>query len=280
MSIFNFSNKIATKMFVSELSEPKKNAVVEKGVISKGGIGVSAMVAEKIIEIAPELVEEGFKALSSTIAGFTEDYTTETIIYKNINGDNHNHIFLPPHITIIRANFPKDIKDKENRCLDGYGDRVDMCKDISDKKLHIELEIIKSKDNSSFYFQPSSYYYCGKDNMRKKIDELNLSFAFVLANENISDFKSIEFREIISFKDLDDEYDYNFKIDDNRYDTSYQSPWIGSELSKKGAYTIVFKIEERVYRKSFAKTLNKIYKKHEDELKNKINREIKKQLIR
>ena len=279
MSIFNFGNKTPTKMFVSELSAPKTKSVIQKGgIVSKGGI--SAMVVKKITEIAPELVEEGLKVLSSTIAGLTEDYKSETIVRKNINGESHETIFLPPRISIIRANFPKDINDDENSCFDGYGNDENRCKNLSDIRLQIELDIIMSGDGKAFYFQPSSYFYCGKDNSRKKIDELNLSFAFVTAHENISDYNSIEFREIISFKDLEDEYEYNFKIDKNRYDTSYQSPWIGSELSKKGAYTIVFKIEERRYSKPFAQTINRIYKKHEDELKSKINKEIKHQLSR
>jgi len=37
---------------------------------------------------------------------------------------------------------------------------------------------------------------------------------------------------------------------------------------------MIFKIEERRYSSSFAKTLNRIYKKHEDELQKRINREI------
>ncbi|SFV56219.1 hypothetical protein MNB_SV-12-686 [hydrothermal vent metagenome] len=275
MSIFNFNKKTQTKIFVSELSAPKKATVIAKstgGVVSKGGI--STIIAE----IAPELIEEGFKILSSTIAGFTEDYTSETVVRKNINGDDKEDIFLPNHITIIRANFPLDIKD--NSCFDGYGEKLN-CQKLSDRKLQIELDIIKSKDKSSFYFQPKSYYYCGRDQSNKKIDELNLSFAFVTAQEGISDYNAIEFKEIISFKDLEDGHDYNFKIEDKEiYDTTYQSAWIGSELSKKGSYTILFKIEEKRYSKPFAKILNRIYKKHEDELKRKINKEIKEQIIK
>ncbi|NEW61514.1 hypothetical protein GSY74_09490 [Sulfurovum sp. bin170] len=278
MSIFNFNKKTQTKMFVSELSAPKKASVIAKsagdGVVSKGGISTI------ISEIAPELIEEGFKVLSSTIAGFTEDYKSETVVRKNINGDEREDIFLPNHISIIRANFPLDINDEDNSCFDGYGEKPN-CQELSDRKLQIELDIIKSKDESSFYFQPKSYYYCGRDRSNKKMDELNLSFAFVTAQESISDYSSIEFKEIISFKDLEDEHDYNFKIRDKKiYDTTYQSAWIGSELSKKGSYTIVFKIEERRYSKPFAKTLNRIYKKHEDELKKKINKEIKEQITK
>jgi hypothetical protein len=274
MSIFNFGNKVATRMFVSELSPPPR--VMGKGVTSKGVI--SAIVAEKIIEIAPELIEEGIKLLSSTIANFTEDYMSQTVVYKNLNGDKSETIFLPSHITIVRANFPKDIRD--GGCFDDYGDEDNGCRELPDRKLQIDLNIIRSNDGDSFYFQPVSYYYCGRDSGGKKIDELTLSFAFIVANENISNLNDIEFREIINFGDLDSKYEYIFKTDDDRYDTSYQSPWISSKLSKKGAYTIIFKIEERRHSMRFLKIINKIYKKHEDELKRKINREIKEQLTK
>ena len=278
MSLFNFGNRVTTKLFISQLPTPKKSDSSREEVVPKGVI--SAMVATKLIEVAPELVEEGFKVLSSSIANFTQDYESKTVVRKNINGDKHDKIFLPPSIRIVRANFPKDINDKKNSCFDGYGEHPNSCKELSDRKLQIELDIIKSSDGNSFYFQPSNYFYCGKDSKKREIDELTLSFAFVMADENLSDLDAIEFREIINFGDLDSEHDYNFKIDEKRYDTSYQSPWISSELSKKGVYTMLFQIKEKKNSNSFNKFLNKIYKNHEDELKKKINKEIKAQLKR
>ena len=111
--------------------------------------------------------------ISSTIAGFTEDYSNKTVLYKNIDGDINEPIFVPKHITLIRANF------NNNFCGDNYGDKESGCHDLDDRKLHIELDIVQSHDAQNFYFQPTYYYYIGMDNKGKRIDEINISFAFV-----------------------------------------------------------------------------------------------------
>ena len=273
MALFS-KPKTPTKMFVSHLSAPKS----KDGIFQKKSLDITHIknvVTDKITHIAPELIDEGFKLLSSTIAGFTEDYSNKTVLYKNIDGDINEPIFVPKHITLIRANF-----NDNNLCYDGYGDKDSGCHELDGRKLHIELDLVQSHDAQNFYFQPTYYYYIGRDNKQKEIDEVNISFAFVEASENISDFKSIDLKHIISFKDLDNHYEYYFKQKNGNYDTTFQSPWINSELSKRGAYTIIIEIEEKKYRKPFATTLNKVYKKHEDELKSRINQEIKKQLAK
>ncbi len=273
MGLFHKS-KTPTKMFVSHTKPPKSKGLENQ----KKGLDIPSIrrtITDKIIEIAPDLVEESFKFLSSTIASFTEDYSNKTLLYKNIDGDISKPIFIPKHITIIRANF-----NNQNECKDNYGDKDNICRNLNNRKLHIELEIIQSHDAQNFYFQPIYYYYIGKDNKEKSIDEINISFAFVEASENISDYSSLEFKKVISFKDLDNKYEYKFKRENGSYDTTFQSPWISSELSKRGAYTIVIEIEEKRYSKPFATKLNKVYKKHENELKNRINQEIKKELLK
>ena len=268
MGLFHKS-KIPTRMFVSHTTATKDRGHSSQKK-SLDISDVSTVVTKKIAEIAPELVEEGFKLLSSTIAGFTEDYTSETILYKNIDGSAFEPIFIPKHITLIRADFEDD-----RVCGDDYGDNRSGCLDLKRRELHIELNLKKSHYTQNFYFQPTHYYYIGKDNKGKSIDEINISFAFVEASKDISDFKDIEFKKVISFKNLDNNRDYDFY---EQQDTTFQSPWISSELSKMGPYTIAIKIEERRYSKPFATTLNKIYKKHEEELKRKINQELEKQL--
>jgi len=272
MGLFNKS-KATTKMFVSHISAPKTKG----DLFQKKGIDIPSLanvVKKKVTEIAPELIEEGFKLFSSTVAGFTEDYKTETILYKNIDGDETMPIFIPKHITLIRAFF------EENSCSDGYGDGDNGCMKLKDKKLHIELDLVQSHDHQNFYFQPTYYYYIGKDNNNKSIDEISIYYAFVEASEDLDDFDDIEFKQVINFKDVNHNQEYSFKLNNNQYDTTFQSPWIHSESHKKGAYTIAIKIEEVRYSKPFAKTLNKIYKKHEDELKKKINQEIKRELLK
>ena len=268
---FFHKSKTPTKMFVNQLSAPKpKGYNPQKKYIEN----IRTTITHTVSQIAPELVKEGFKLLSSTIAGFTEDYTNETIVHKNIDGDMADNIFVPNYIKIIRADF-----NSENSFFyDGFLKSDKRCYELSNRKLHIELDIKKSNDKQSFYFQPSYYYYIGVDNKNKNIDEIVLSFAFIEASENIFDFNSIKFKQIITFKDLDNKFEYKFKRENGTYDSSFQSPWISAELSKRGAYTIVIKIEEKRYSKPFAKTLNKIYKNHENELQNRINEEIKKQL--
>ena len=272
MTLFS-KNKTPTKMFVNRLSAPKSRGSFNKKSFNQ----IKREITHSIVEIAPELVEEGFKMLSSTIAGLTEDYISKTILYKNIDGDIDDNIFVPDRIKIIRANFGH----QDNSCSDNFTSQDDeKCYRLPDRKLHIELEIKKSRDNQSFYFQPLYYFYKGVDDRGKRIDEVNLSFAFIEATENITDYNSLEYRPIISFKELDNNIGYRFIREDGTYDTTFQSPWISSELSKKGAYTIVIEIEERRYSRPFSRTLNKIYKKHEVELKNKINQEIQKELKR
>jgi len=274
MNFFS-SAKTPTKMFVSELYNPKKSQATTQ---KKSPKGVTSIIAQKMIEVAPELIDEGLKALSSTIAGLTEDYTHETLIHKNIDGDSSVLIFLPDHICIVRANFSHDVDEDDSEYKDGFGDRENLSKKPSGRKLQIGLDIVKSYDKRSFYFQPTNYYYKGRDTKNISIEEISISFAFVTAKEGLTDYNQVNFQPIILFKDLDNDHDYNFKRKDGSYDTTYQSPWIDEELSKRGPYTIILKIEERTYRKGFMKKINKIYKKHEEDLINKINSEIKTQL--
>ena len=276
MNFFNFNQtKAQTKLFVSELEAPISKGF-QKGSHAPLSKGLAQNTLNAMVEIAPDLIEEGLKVISSTIAGLSQDYTSETIVRKNIDGDEDEEIFIPRHLTIVRANFKSDI-NKEKRCKDNFGGGS-ACQGLEDEKLLIELDIISSDDKQAFYFQPKSYYYEGKDTKGKSIHEISLYFAFVEASKNITDYDALEYQKIIIFKDLDHNHRYLFKQEDRSYDTTYQSAWISSEAEKKGAYTIVLKIEEKRYSSKLATTINKIYKKHEDTLKKKINKEIKEQL--
>jgi len=62
------------------------------------------VVTDKITHIAPELIEEEFKLLSSTIAEFTEDYSNKTVLYKNIDRDIDEPIFVLKHINNQKEN--------------------------------------------------------------------------------------------------------------------------------------------------------------------------------
>lgn len=262
-------------MFVSELSAPLMKSGISHQKADTSERNVGSVAKDVLIELAPDLINEGLKLLSSSLAAFTQDYTSETIVHKNFNGDPSAAIFIPRHISIIRASFPFDMK--ESLCGDNFGSSNDIT-GLENRVLQIELDVIKSKE--AFYFQAKSFYYEGKDTKNKLIDEINLSFAFVTAEKNLSDPESLKFHHLMSFKNMESGHDYNFKIESKRYDTTYQSPWISSEFSKKGPYTMLFKIEEKRYSKPWASSINRIYKKHEITLEKKINQEIQEVLAK
>ncbi|MCH9739818.1 MAG: hypothetical protein K0U38_03115 [Epsilonproteobacteria bacterium] len=272
MSFFSAS-KTQTKIFVNQLEEIKSKSLGEQKQTGRKGLNPISMATEALIEIAPDLIDEGLKQLSSTIKAFSEDYTSETFLHKNIDGDSKESIFIPKYITIIRADFTSD----NMLCHDGFTMPNEQCDKIESPELRIDLEIKLSDDHQAFYFQPLNYFYVGKDTKNKKIDEINLSFGFISATENISNVKDVELKQIINFNDLENSHKYSFK-EDKHYDTTYQSPWISSESSKKGPYTMLFKIEERRQSSEFRKNLHKIYDKHEDTLRKRINKDIKVQL--
>jgi hypothetical protein len=277
MNFFSFNQtKAQTKLFVSELERPISKGFQKGSHQAPLAKGLAQNTLNAMVEIAPDLIEEGLKVISSTIAGLSQDYTSETILRKNIDGDEEEEIFIPKHLTIVRTNFKSDVNE-EKRCRDNFGGGS-ACQDLEDEKLLIELDIISSDDNKAFYFQPKSYFYNGKDSKGKPIHEITLYFAFVEATKNITDYDTLTYQKIITFKDLTNNHRYLFKQKDRSYDTTYQSAWISSEAEKKGAYTIVLKVEEKRYSSKLATTINKIYKKHENTLKAKINKEIKEQL--
>jgi hypothetical protein len=262
-------------MFVSELSAPlvKSKDMHQKS--DSRGRDMGSVTKDVLIELAPDLINEGIKLLSSSLAGFTQDYTNETIVHKNFKGELEKAIFIPRHISIIRASFPLDMR--KSKCGDNFGSANDI-EGLENRVLQIELDVIKSQ--GAFYFQAKHFYYEGKDTKNNSIDEINLSFAFVTANKNLSDPTNLKFHHLMCFKNMEKGRDYNFKIDPKNYDTTYQSAWISSESLKKGPYTMLFKIEEKRYSKPWVQAINRIYTKHENKLEKKINQEIQEVLAK
>ena len=200
---------------------------------------------------------------------WSEEYVQTTYLHKNIDGSDSEEIFIPKYLRIIRGDF----STKPPLCQDGF----DINDVVNKAELQIDIEIKRSKGQHSFYFQPLYYYYKGRDIMRTKIDEIRLSYAFIHASDQAIEHNKMDFTQIITFSDLNKDQVYTF-LDDGIYDTTYQSPWISGELTKKGPYTIVFKLEEIQHKSKFRQNLHKIYKNHESKLQEKINKEIKTQL--
>ena len=266
MQFFNFDDtKTPTKMFVSELAEPKVKAK-----------GVLAAASNILIKIAPDLIDKGAKFFSSAIANFAEDHVTQTLIYKNIDAHSTDKVFLPKKITIVRANFSTKTDDDSKGELFGDGDKKqdNQVKLISDKELQIEIEIIPSQNSNAVYFQTTSYFYKGEDIEGNDIDEIIIAFAFVPAGHAISAYSELTFQNLLHFKQLENSQHYSFESKSG-CDTSYQSPWfIPSIENHTGPYSLVIGIQEIRKGNSFAGLIQDIYTKHEDELTKEIKEQV------
>ena len=160
---------------------------------------------------------------------------------------------------------------------DGEGQAINQVRLLSEKELHIEIDIIPSQNNDAIYFQPKFYYYQGRDIAGNSVDEIMLAFAFVPAGESISAYEQLTYQSIIHFKQLQNHQAYTFQSESG-YDTTYQSPWIIPHLSRSGPYTLVVGIQEIRKGNSFAKLLQDLYEKHDEELSSAIKAEIRKAL--
>ena len=281
MQFFNFDDtKTPTKMFVTELSEPKEAAEGESTseVRTKGALTSSAITAASniLIKIAPDLIDKGVKFFSSAIADFAEDHVTQTLIYKNIDAYSTDKIFLPKKITIVRANFSANTDDNSKGELFGDGDKKqdNQVTLISDKELQIEIEVIPSRNGNAIYFQTTSYFYKGEDIEGNDIDEIIIAFAFVPAGHTISAYSELTFQSLLYFKQLENSQHYSFESKSG-CDTSYQSPWfIPSIENHTGPYSLVIGIQEIRKGNSFAGLIQDIYTKHEDKLTQEIKEQV------
>ncbi len=271
MQLFNFDETpTPTKLFVSQLTEPqeKETTVVEKSLMP-------STLGSMLISVAPDLVDQATQAISKAIAGFAKDHVTTTLVQKNIDAHSQDKIFLPKTLTLIRGQFANHLQDSDQGEIfgDGENQSINQVKLISNKELHIEIDIIPSQNGEAIYFQPRLYYYQGEDIEGNSIDELTLAFAFIPAGESISAYEQLTYQSIIHFKQLENHQTYNFQSTTG-YDTTYQSPWIIPHLSRTGPYTLVVGIQEIRKGNSFAKLLQEMYEKHDDQLNNMVKSEV------
>ena len=275
MQFFNFDEtKTPTKLFVTQLCEPE---VKQPTVVAKG-IGLPSL-SNVLITIAPELIDKGAEAISKVIGSFAKDHVTTTLVQKNIDARTANKIFLPDTLTLVRGNFASDLSDTQEGEIfgDGVEREQNQVKLISDKELHIEIDIVASHNNDAIYFQPKFYYYQGEDVEGNNVDEIALAFAFIPAGESISSYEKLTYQSILHFKQLEDNQPYYFQSKSG-YDTSYQSPWIIPHLSRSGPYTLVVGIQEIRKGNSFAKLVQELYEKHDEELSNEVKAQVLKAL--
>ncbi len=254
-------SKNPTKMFISHISEPPQTKGLTKsptGSIVSKMLGAEGIVIDMILNAAPKVIEEGLELISKTITKFAEKDVTKTTVKRNIDIFSSTKMSIPSNITLIRGEFSPNVTDKGETFGDGHDKNTNQATLIGHKELHIEIDIIQSKDNSSIYFQPKSYFYNGVDREGDTIDEIVLAFAFVPVDQSILNVEALTFQNFVHFDNLKPHTQYLFKTD-NGYDCSYQSTWIEAPFTQSIPYTLVVEIQEIREGNSFAKLLQTVY---------------------
>lgn len=279
MSFFNSNQKQnPTKFFITYLPEVPSTQQMK---FSNGPnrsvfapfLGAQGVVIDMALNAAPKLIEQGTKLLSDTIDNFAEDHTTPTTITRNIDILTNSKLSLPSSLTIIRGDFSPKVNEEGNNFGDFKGKPLKQATLLGEKELHIEIDIKKSKDNKSIYFQPTRYFYGGVDIEGNSIDEIVLCIAFVPVNESVMSVTSLEFQSFIYLKNLEPNQEYEFKSKDG-YDPSYQSTWMQPALDPAVPYTLVIEIHEVRKGNSFAKLLKTVYGENKKYISEELNQKV------
>ena len=283
MSWFSNNRKVyPTKMFVNYLPEVpqtksmsfSKTKSFSTSMLS-AAFGAQGMAVSMIANAAPKLIDEGLKLVSETISKFAEKDVTRTTVKRNFDILNPVKVSLPSRITIVRGNFASDVTSQGEIFGDGEKQTLNQVPLLGNKELHIEIDIISSKDSSAIYLQPKSYFYNGVDREGDNITELVLAFSFVPVGKSILNVKNLEFQNFLHFSTLNPNEHYNFKSKSG-YDTSYQSAWMPVPLQDNVPYTLVVEIQEIREGNSFAKLLQTVYSENQTYLKSELNEKVTK----
>ena len=277
MSFFSSESKSQTKMFISiPQITPEKVSNDVKSLNFNKSIDILSMgnpATTILLNAAPKLIEEGLELLSGTINKFAEKDVTKTVVKHNVDIINKDKISIPTSITIIRGDFsPKIDYDKG----EGFGDNgKHQTTLIGDKDLHIELDVIASKDNESIAFQAKKYYYNGVDREQDVIDELVLAVSFVPVEESTLNATKPTFQTFLTFENLTAHTEYEFGSKEEGYDTNYQSAWMKPQIDTETPYTLIIEIQEIRKGNTFAKLLQTVYGENEEYLKSELEAKIK-----
>ena len=282
MSWFNENETIyPTKMFVNYLSEVpqtkgmnfSKTRSFSTSMLT-AGLGTYGVAIDMVMTAAPKIIDSGMALMSKTISTMAEKQMFPTTVKRNFDVINPAKISLPSKITLVRGNFATDVNEEGITFGDGEKKSTNQATLMGNKELHIEIDIIKSRDNRSIYFQPSSYFYCGHNKKGDAINELVLAIAFVPPGETLLDTSKLTFQNFLHFEALTSNKQYNFKSKSG-YDSSFQSVWMNAPLADNLPYTMVVQIQEIRSGNSFAKLLQTVYLENESYIKtgitNKVN---------
>ena len=283
MSWFNNTannKKYPTKMFVNYLPEITKKTKGEIATTKSMGssmlsaaLGAQGIALDMVLTAAPKLIDQGMELMAKTLDSLAKDKAFPTIVRRNFDIINPTKPSLPSKITLIRGNFAPNTSMQGEVFGDGETRSRNQVVLLGNKELHIEIDVIQSKDKSAVYFQPSSYFYIGESPEGHKIDEIVLAFAFLPAGQN-SLPKQADFKNFLHFEALLTNQQYIFKSQSG-YDTSFQSAWITTPLNDVEPYTMIVQIQEIREGNSFAKLLQTVYLENESNIKTKLNDKVK-----
>ena len=281
MSWFNNNKKVyPTKMFVNYLSEvpQTKGMTFNKsksmtGTLLYAAMGAQGAAVDMIISTAPKLIDQGMKLMSDTISSMAEDKIVQTTVKRNFDVINPARVSLPSKITLVRGEFATDASQEGEVFGDGEEKKRNQAVLLGNKELHIEIDIVKSKDNRAIYFQPTSYFYCGESSEGEQIAELVLAFAFLEPGETLLNLKDVTFQNFLHFEALESNKHYDF-TSPSGCDNSFQSAWMKAPLSDNVPYTMVIQIQEIREGNSFAKLLQTVYMENENYIKSELNEKV------
>jgi hypothetical protein len=265
-------------MFVNYLpvlsKEEERETIQAKSIgstILATALGGQGLAIDMLLNAAPKIIDQGMELMSNTLNALANDKTFSTTVRRNFDVIDTNKLSLPSRITLIRGNFANNSEHQKKGTI--FGDGKGMSRNqvvlLGNKELHIEIDIIQSKDKSAIYFQTSSYFYASESPEGHNIDEIVLAFAFLPAGQTIVD-PTKDFKNFLHFEALNPNQQYNFKSKSG-YDTSFQSPWMTAPLDNVEPYTMVIQILEIREGNSFAKLIQTIYVENESYIKTNLN---------
>ena len=281
MSWFNNNKEVyPTKMFINYLPEvPPTKGITFSQTKSIGGsllstaMGVQGVAIDMIISSAPKIIDQGMKLMSDTISSMAEEKIVQTTVKRNFDVINPAKMSLPSKITLVRGEFATDASQEGELFGDGEKKSRNQAVLLGNKELHIEMEIVKSKDNRAIYFQPTSYFYSGESSQGEQITELVLAFAFLEAGTTLLNVEEVEFQNFLHFEALAPNQHYDF-TSPSGCDNSFQSTWMKTPLSDNVPYTMVIQIQEIRAGNSFAKLLQTVYMENKSYIKTELNQKV------
>lgn len=281
MSWFSNNKRVyPTKMFVNYLSDiPQTKGMTFKktrsitGSLLSATMGVQGAAINMVVSAAPKLIDQGMRLISDTINSMAEDKVVKTTVKRNFDVINPERVSLPSKITIVRGEFATDASQDGEVFGDGEKKNRNQAVLLGNKELHIEIDIVKSKDNRAIYFQPTYYFYCGENSEGEQTVELVLAFAFLKPGETLLNLKDVSFQNFLHFEALESNRAYNF-TSPSGCDNSFQSTWMKTPLSDNVPYTMVIQIQEIREGNSFAKLLQTVYIENESYIKTELDKKV------